>query len=83
MPYQTITNNNLKHKIMTTYKHCGNIYTVLVKYSDTTNEEVILFKDKKYTIVRLPRPTKTEAELACVFVNGVKYNSFAKFLKTI
>jgi hypothetical protein len=67
----------------TIVKHCGIEYKVIVPYSETTNTEVIEVNGNVYKISRLPRPTKTEAELMRVFVNGVKYNSFAKFLKSI
>jgi len=64
-------------------KHCKKEYTVLIPYSDKTNEEVISTKGKEYKIVRLPRPAKNESDLMCVFVDGIRYPSFAKFLKTL
>lgn len=64
-------------------KHCKIEYKVIVPYSETANTEVIEVKGNVYEICYLPRPTKTEAELRLVFVNGIKYSTFAKFLKSI
>jgi hypothetical protein len=68
---------------MTTTKHCKMTYNVIVPYSEINNSEVISVNGLTYEIIRNPRPTKTESELMCVFVNGVKYNSLAKFLKSL
>ncbi len=65
----------------TEFNHCKNQYNVIQDYSDLTNIEVILFKGVEYKIERLPRPCKNETDLRVVIVNGVKYSSFAKFLK--
>jgi hypothetical protein len=64
-------------------KHCKNTYQVVVPYTDETNTEVISVNGNEYLIERLPRPTNTVSELMCVFVSGVRYASFAKFLKHI
>lgn len=64
-------------------KHCKKQYKVLVPYTDAKCIEVIEVEGKSYEIVRLPRPTKNVTELMCVFVNGIKYPTFAKFLKSI
>lgn len=68
---------------MKTIKHCKKEYSILVNYSEITNLEIIEFNGIVYEILRNPRPTTTEAQLICVFVNGIKYSTFAKFLKTI
>lgn len=68
---------------MNTIKHCKKQYSVLVKYSEITNSETIEFNGVVYEILRNPRPTKEVSELYHVFVNGIKYNTFAKFLKSI
>lgn len=64
-------------------KHCKRTYKVITPYSNTTNIEIIEILGNQYTVTRLPRPTNTEAELMCVFVEGIRYSSFAKFLKSI
>ena len=64
-------------------KHCKVEYTVLVNYTDDTLIEVIEVKGKQYKVVRLPRPTKTINELFCVYVDGIRYTTFAKFLKSL
>jgi hypothetical protein len=64
-------------------KHCKQEYKVLVPYSENTNIEIIEVKGKVYEIARIPRPCATYGELALVYVNGIKYYSFAKFLKSI
>jgi len=66
-----------------TTKHCKREYKVIIPYSEITNIEIIDVNGKEYKVIRLPRPTKTESELMCVFVEGIKYNSLAKFLKSI
>lgn len=64
-------------------KHCKREFKVIKQYSQETNLETIEYKGQEFVIVRLPRPAKNEADLICVFVNGIKYTTFAKFLKSI
>ena len=75
--------NYQSEEIGKTFKHCKNIYQVVVPYTEKTNTEVISVNGNEYLIERLPRPANTISELMCVFVNGVRYASFAKFLKHI
>ena len=63
-------------------KHCGCTYEIVKKFSEETWSESILYNGEIYEINVFPRPTKTETELMCVFVNGIRYASFAKFLKS-
>jgi hypothetical protein len=67
----------------TNIKHCKKQYSVIVPYTEQSNTEVIQVNGINYTINRLPRPTKTVAELYYVFVDGIRYTTFAKFLKSI
>jgi hypothetical protein len=64
-------------------KHCKREYKVIQAYNEIDWIEVVEVNGKEYEILRNPRPTKTEAELMCVFVQGIKYASFAKFLKSV
>ena len=64
-------------------KHCKREYKVIEAYNEINWTEIIEVNEKKYEVLRNPRPTKTEAELMCVFVGGIKYSSFAKFLKSV
>jgi len=67
-------------------KHCKKEYKVITAYSDNglnNGIEVIDVKGAIYKVERLPRPAKNETELMCVIVNGIRYSSFAKFLKSI
>ena len=68
---------------MKTIKHCKKQYEIIENYSSITNLQTIKVNNKLYVIERLPRPTTTESELMCVFVKGIKYNSLAKFLKSV
>jgi hypothetical protein len=75
-----------KQTTMKTVKHCKNEYKVIVPYSDNGIEngiEIIEAKGNQYKIERLPRPTKNETDLMCVFVDGVRYRSLAFFLKQL
>ncbi len=63
-------------------KHCGCSYEIVRAYSEETWSEEILYLGKVYEVKTNPRPAKTEAELMCVFVDGIRYASFAKFLKS-
>jgi hypothetical protein len=67
-------------------KHCKREYKVITPHSDNgiyNGIEVIEVKGNIYNVERLPRPAKNESELMCVIVNNIRYNSFAKFLKTL
>ncbi len=64
-------------------KHCKKEYTIVSSYNEINWTEVVEVNGKIYEVLRNPRPTKNEAELMCVFVQGIKYSSFAKFLKSI
>jgi len=71
---------------MKNIKHCKREYKVLTPYSDNGENygiEVIEVKGKIYKIERVPRPAKNITELFAVFVDGVRYNTFAKFLKSL
>lgn len=64
-------------------KHCKIEYKVIKEYSDIDFTEIIEYKGITHEIKRVQRPCKTESELRLVFVNGVTYSTFAKFLKTL
>jgi hypothetical protein len=64
-------------------KHCKVQYQVLVPYSDDTFTQVIEVNGKTFTIGYLPRPCASVADLYAVIVNGVKYPTLAKFLKSV
>ena len=68
---------------MKNIKHCKKEYKVIKQYNEITNCETVEVLGEQYEIVRLPRPTKTESELMCVFVKGIRYSTFAKFLKSL
>ena len=68
---------------MTTHTHCKIAYQVVVPYSDESYVEIIIVNGQEFKIERLPRPCTTEKDLMAVFHNGVRFPSFAKFLKTI
>jgi hypothetical protein len=64
-------------------KHCKVQYNVIKEYSEPGFTEIIEVNGIQYTVVRLPRPCATVADLFAVYVNGVRYSTFAKFLKTV
>jgi|688.fasta_scaffold898336_2 hypothetical protein len=64
-------------------QHCKVSYLVIEDYSDETLKQIIEINNVQYTVTYNPRPCNTEAELRCVFHNGIKYSTFAKFLKSI
>jgi hypothetical protein len=66
---------------MKSVSHSKIQYSVIEEYSDSTFRQVIKLKDKIYQIDYLPRPCKNESDLRCVFVNNIRYTTFAKFLK--
>ena len=68
---------------MKNIKHCKKEYKVIIPHNEITNCETVEVLGEQYEIVRLPRPTKTESELMCVFVKGIRYSTFAKFLKSL
>ena len=75
---------------MTTFtkstKHCKREYKVVVPYTDNglnNGIEVIEVNGNIYKVERLPRPAKNESDLMCVYVNNIRYSSFAKFLKSV
>lgn len=64
-------------------KHCKVNYTIVTPYSDETLFQIIDVNGKQYRVDYLPRPCKSVADLYAVIVNGVKYSTLAKFLKSI
>jgi hypothetical protein len=64
-------------------QHCKVKYEVIVPYSDETLVEVVKVNGIEYKLDYLPRPCSTTSDLFCVFHNGVRFSTFAKFLKTV
>jgi hypothetical protein len=66
-----------------TKKHCGIFYEEVTPYSDETLVQVIKVKGNEYKLTFLPRPCKADSDLFAVFHNGIRYSTFAKFLKSL
>ncbi len=64
-------------------KHCKIEYKVIEAYSDETLKQVIEVKGVLHTITYLQRPCQTTSDLFAVYNNGVRFSTFAKFLKTL
>ena len=64
-------------------KHCKVNYKVIIPYSDETLTQVIEVKGISYEVNYLPRPCKNERDVFAVFHNGVRFSTFAKFLKSV
>jgi hypothetical protein len=64
-------------------KHCKVQYNIIKEYSEADNTEIVEANGIQYTVKTLPRPCATAADLYAVYINGVRYSTFAKFLKTV
>jgi hypothetical protein len=64
-------------------KHCKVSYEVVVPYTDETLFQIISVNEQEYRIDYLPRPCNTISDLYCVLHKGVRYSTFAKFLKSV
>ena len=65
-------------------KHCKISYEVIVPFSEETNSFTIIFEGNEYIIFKNSRENmKKESDVCAVFYNGIKYSTFAKFLKTL
>jgi hypothetical protein len=64
-------------------KHCKVQYKIVTPYSDNTLFEIIEVNGINYRLDFLPRPCKTVSDLYCVYYNGIRFSTFAKFLKSI
>lgn len=64
-------------------KHCKINYKTIINYSDETLFEIIEVNGKQYKLTFTPRPCKTVSELYAVYHNGVRFSTFAKFLKSV
>jgi hypothetical protein len=64
-------------------KHCKVGYKVVEAYSEQTLQQKIEVDGVVYVLKYTPRPCKTISEVYAVYHNGVRYATFAKFLKTI
>lgn len=67
---------------MNTSKHCKVSYTVISKFSEETNSFTISFSGTIYEVKKIHKPV-TVSDCYAVIVNGIKYPTFAKFLKTL
>jgi hypothetical protein len=67
-----------------TLKHCGVRYTIVEHFTDESSQQIIEVNGKQYVIkYKTPEERKTPADVFCIFVDGIKYPSFGKFLKLI
>ena len=64
-------------------KHCKVNYTIVTPYSHETLFQVIDVNGKQYRVDYLPRPCNTISDLYAVYHQGVRFSTFAKFLKSI
>jgi hypothetical protein len=64
-------------------QHCKVKYKVITPYTDDTLFEIIEVNGQQYKLTFKFRPCKTVSELFAVYYNGVRFPTFAKFLKTI
>jgi hypothetical protein len=64
-------------------KHCKKQFKVIIPYSDEGLIQVIEINGIEYKLEYLPRPCKNYSDLFCVYYQGVRFATLAKFLKTV
>jgi hypothetical protein len=64
-------------------KHCKVNYETIVPYSDETLFQIIKMNEIEYKVEYLPRPCSSTSDLYAVYYKGIRFSTFAKFLKAI